>query len=82
VQIHDGRCAAVDMVLLEAVSEKTLHSIRDLSMVVLSRRELWRGREVGVVAFDHVVATFTDLAKQSGEGARVLYRMTIRRPIR
>jgi hypothetical protein len=49
---------------------------------VLSRRELWRGREVGVVAFDHVVATFTDLAKQSGEGARVLYRMTIRRPIR
>jgi hypothetical protein len=34
VQIHEGRCVAVDMVLLDAVSEKTLHSIRDLSMVV------------------------------------------------
>jgi len=55
VQIHDGRCVAVDMVLLEAVSEKTLDSIRDLSIVVWSRRELWRGREVEVVAFDHVV---------------------------
>jgi hypothetical protein len=79
VQIHDGRCAAVDIVRLEAVSEKTLHSIRDLSMFVWSRRELWRGREVEVVAF--MSSTFTDLAKQSGEGARVLYLMTIWRPM-
>ena len=64
MQIHEGRCVAVDMVLLEAVSEKILQSIRDLSMVVWPRRELWRGREVEVVAFDHVVATFTDPAKR------------------
>jgi len=65
VQIHEGRCVAVDMVLLEVVSEKILQSIRDLSMVVWFRRELWRGREVEVVAFDHVVATFTDPAKRT-----------------
>lgn len=64
VQIHEGRCVAVDMVLLEVVSEKILQSIRDLSMVVWPQRELWRGREVEVVAFDHVVATFTDPAKR------------------
>jgi hypothetical protein len=33
VQTHDGRCAAVDIDRLEAVSEKTLQSIFDLSMV-------------------------------------------------
>ena len=34
MQTHDGRCAAVDIDRLEAVSEKTLQSIFDLSMVV------------------------------------------------
>jgi hypothetical protein len=66
VQIHDGRCAAVDMVLVEAVSEKTLHSIRDLSMVVLSRRELSRSCRIRSCRRDF--HAFTDPAKQSGEG--------------
>jgi hypothetical protein len=34
VQTHDGRCAAVDIDRLEAVSEKTLESIFERSIVV------------------------------------------------
>ena len=34
VQTHGARCVAVDMDRLEAVSEKTLQSIFDLSMAV------------------------------------------------
>jgi len=35
VQTHGGRCVALDIDRLEAVSEKTLQSIFDRSMVVL-----------------------------------------------
>lgn len=35
VQTHEGRCVAVDIDRLEAVSEKTLQSVFDLSMVVV-----------------------------------------------
>jgi hypothetical protein len=34
VQTHDGRCVAVDIDRLKAVSEDTLQSIFDLSMLV------------------------------------------------
>lgn len=50
VQTHDGRVVAVDIDRLEAVSEKALQSVFDLSMVVVVY--LPRGKGGEVVAFE------------------------------
>lgn len=41
-QTQGDRCAAVDMARLEAASEKTLQSMRDLSMAVVLPVKVWR----------------------------------------
>ena len=50
VQTNDGRVVAVDIDRLEAVSEKALQSVFDLSMVVVVY--LPRGKGSEVVAFE------------------------------
>ena len=52
VQTHDGRVVAVDIDRLEAVSEKALQSVFDLSMVVVYLPRGKGGGVVQVVAFE------------------------------
>ena len=52
VQTHDGRCVAVDIDRLEAVSEKALQRVFDLSMVVVYLPRGKGGGVVQVVAFE------------------------------
>lgn len=75
VQTHDGRCVAVDIDRLEAVSEKALQSVFDLSMVVVVY--LPRGKGSEVVAFERRESSSEAAAAECLGKARVSLAMTI-----
>lgn len=78
VQTHDGRCAAVNIDRLEAVSEKALQSVFDLSMVVVVYLPRAKGGGVvEVVAFVRRESSSEAAAECLGK-ARVSLAMTIR----
>ena len=74
VQTHDGRCAAVDIDRLEAVSEKTLESIFERSIVVWFPEG--KGVFSEVVAFERRESSSEAAAECLGK-ARVSLTMTI-----
>jgi hypothetical protein len=76
VQTHDGRCVAVDIDRLEAVSEKTLQSIFDLSMVIWFPEG--KGVFSEVVPFERRESSSEAAAESCLGKARVSLAMTIR----